>query len=594
MCGIGGILFSKVSEDVLFQRIKKLAQAQSHRGPDDQQTLLRKNHGFCHQRLSLIDKEGGKQPFYDQSRRYLIVYNGEIYNYEILRSELKNSYQFSSNSDTEVVLAAYLIWGESCLDKFIGMFSFLIWDTLSETGFAARDPLGVKPFVFYASNTEFVFASEIKAIVACLDHRLRINKNSLAEYVVAPMLSGVEDAILEGISFLGAGEKLLINKEGIKRSSYSNFSIVPGSNSLEENIRLLKFELEESTRLSLKADFPVGSFFSGGLDSSILTALAVKHQPLGNKAFTVRFQNHEQINFDINSIVNSDDFPYAKAYAESLAIPMEAVVLDTESILTALNTLGRINDRIPAWEQELSQHFLSSIASNEFKAVLVGDAADETNYGYFFLLNEQVNYGPLGLLNLFGGEKRSSLLSNDIQKSIKPLEFLNEKYTKLVSKNGFTFNGSQKDRILAMSCLVYKRWLGRLLHNGDVHTMNFGLEARVPFANQNVLKIVAGIDPDMGFYQSNEKNVLKNAARGIIPDYIINRKKSALPRDPRMGPFYQEILKNKLADQRDFVEEYLNYEGLLALSSQKRIEETDRMILFNMISLLNWGQHYAN
>src|SRR5690606_21085344 len=105
------------------------------------------------------------------------------------------------------------------------------------------------------------------------------------------------------------------------------------------------------------------------------------------KAFTIRFQNHEQINFDINSIVNSDDFPYAKAYAESLAIPMEAVVLDTESILTALNTLGRINDRIPAWEQELSQYFLASTASKEFKAVLVGDAADETNYGYFFLLN---------------------------------------------------------------------------------------------------------------------------------------------------------------------------------------------------------------
>ena len=594
MCGIGGILFSKVSEDVLFQRVKKLAQAQSHRGPDDQQTLLTKNHGFCHQRLSLIDKEGGKQPFYDQSRRYLIVYNGELYNYEILRSELKNSYQFSSNSDTEVVLAAYLIWGESCLDKFIGMFSFLIWDTLSETGFAARDPLGVKPFVFYASNNEFIFASEVKAIVACLDYKLRINKNALAEYVVAPMLSGVEDTILEGISFLGAGEKLLINREEIRRSCYSNFSIVPGSNSLEENIRSLKFELEESTRLSLKADFPVGSFFSGGLDSSILTALAVKHQSVGNKAFTVRFQNHEQINFDKNSIVNSDDFPYAKAYAESLAIPLTPVAVDTEAILAALNTLAGINDRIPAWEQELSQHFLSKKASKEFKAVLVGDAADETNYGYFFLLNEQVNYGPLGLLDLFGGEKRCSLLSKDIQKAVKPLEFLNEKYTQLVNKNGFTFNGNQKDRILAMSCLVYKHWLGRLLHNGDVHTMNFGLEARVPFANQNVLKIVGGIDPDMGFYQSNEKNVLKNAAKGIIPDYIINRKKSALPRDPRMGPFYQKILEKALDQQRDFVEEYLNYEGLLALSKQKRIEETDRMILFNMISLLSWTQHYAN
>lgn len=593
MCGIGGILYSKDSGESLLKRIKKLEHAQLHRGPDDRQTVVHQNHAFCHQRLALLDEKGGKQPFYDQSGRYLIVYNGEIYNYEALRAELSNSYEFVSRSDTEVVLAAYLVWGEDCLHRFIGMFSFLIWDTLSQTAFAAVDPLSVKPFVYYQSDTEFIFTSEVKGILACLDEKPQINIEALTEYVVAPMLSGVESTIYEGISIIQGGEKLNISKEKTVKSSYYNFTQRQGISTSEQLIRYLMENLEESTKMSLKADFPIGSFFSGGLDSSLLSSLAVKLKAPGHRAFTVRFQDHEQINFDKNSIVNSDDFPYAHQLAEDLHLPMEPVTISTENILNGLSVLPIINDRIPAWEQEFAQHFLSKAASQNFKAVLVGDAADETHYGYFFLLNPQVNHRPLGLLQKFGAEKRCSFLSEKIQKDLLPLDFLNQKYTQLVEENGFSFKGNEQDKILAMSCLIYKRWLGRLLHNGDIHTMNFGLEARVPFANLNVLEVAGHIGPAMGFKNGEEKHLLKITAKNWLPNYIVNRKKSALPRDPRLGTQYQVILKNLLQETGEFIEDYLNLKALTALCKQKTIEENDCMMLFNMICLLKRVQYDA-
>ncbi|GAA5038166.1 asparagine synthetase [glutamine-hydrolyzing] 3 [Marivirga lumbricoides] len=593
MCGIGGILFSKDSDEPLLKRVKQIEQAQLHRGPDDRQTAVHQNHAFCHQRLALLDEKGGKQPFYDASERYLIVYNGEIYNYEDLRKELSNAYQFITRSDTEVVLAAYLVWGEDCLNRFIGMFSFLIWDTHTETAFAAVDPLSVKPFVYYQAGEEFVFASEVKGILASLDRKPSICIEALTEYVVAPMLSGVENTIYRGIAILQGGEKLHISKDKVVRSSYYNFTQRQGASTREQFIRYLGYNLEESIKMALKADFPVASFFSGGLDSSILSALALRNKTAGHRAFTVKFQDHEKIIFSKSSIVNSDDFPYAKQLAEDLKLPMQAVTMTNKSILSALNNLAIINDRIPAWEQEFSQHFLSQAASKDFKAVLVGDAADETNYGYFFLLNPQVNHSPSGLLQRFGGEQRASLLSKKIQKEIHPTAFLNKKYTQLVERNGFSFSGNQQDKILAMSCLIYKRWLGRLLHNGDIHSMNFGLEARVPFANKNLLEVVSHIGPEMGFKNENEKYLLRMVAKNWLPDYITNRKKSALPRDPRLGAKYQAVLKSLLLQMDDFVEDYLNLNTLSALCELKTIEENDRMMLFNMICLLKRVQHDA-
>lgn len=594
MCGIGGILFAADTETVLRKKIETISNTQRHRGPDDACTLVLGRHALCHQRLSLLDAAGGTQPFSDPTGRYHIVYNGEIYNHATLREALRPHYDFQTRCDTEVVLAAYLVWGRDCLERFIGMFAFLVWDTQLQQAFAARDPLGVKPFVYTVVNGTLYFASEIKALLPVLDQAPLPDAGRLAEFVLAPSLSGNgPHTIFQNIHYLEPGTVLLFSQEGLRLSTWYQFNWQDTNANEYTLIGALDDALQQSVRLSLQADVPVGTFLSGGLDSSLLTMLAARYSKTPLEAFTIAFENHGEIHFDPGTIVNADDLPFAREVAKQTGARFHQVTIQHPSLEDSLRELARINERIPAWEQEFSQHHLSRAASKHVKAVLVGDAADETNYGYYFLLNDKVNNSPLGLMELFGGEKRAGMLAPSLRRQLAPLQMLDAEYRQLVSKAGVQFGRSARENILAMSVLVNRRWLGRLLHNGDIHTMHYGLEARVPFANRNMLYAVAQVGPALGFKQGIEKYLLRQVALRHMPAALALRKKSSLPRDPRLGPAYQEILQKLLATNNDFIDTYLHRPALEALSRQASLPEQDRQLLFNMISLIQWAHHYA-
>ena len=592
MCGIGGILYSTEGRDSLHKKISLIQARQQHRGPDEQRSLVFDRHAFCHQRLSIIDAPGGQQPFYDASGRYLIVYNGELYNYLELKKALSENYPFQTNSDTEVILAAYLVWGEACLQRFNGMFAFLIWDTKLETAFAARDPLGVKPFVYTYQRSTFIFASEVKALIPVIESSPDIDLYMLAEYLIAPSLSGGGDkSILKNICYLEPGTYLQITPQGIHTEKYYRFNW--HQSALNENalVHSMTAALEQSVLLSLRSDVPIGIFLSGGLDSSLIAAIAAKQATPPSAAFSIAFTNHKDLHFDPSTIVNSDDLPYAFELAQQLGLPLQPITAHHPSLFDSLNQLSIINDRIPAWEQEISQHFLSREASKHVKTVLVGDAADETNYGYFFLLNEEITNSPLGLITQFGGAQRIDLLAPHLQKQLKPLDYLENHYRNIANQSGFDFKKGGVESILAMSTLVHRRWLERLLHNGDIHTMRFGLEARVPFSNRNVLDIACQVYPNHGFKGGVEKSILRKAAARWLPPHFCTRKKSALPRDPRHGNAYQEILRKLLAEKNNFVDAYLNRKTLTTLCDLKVINENDRMSLFNVISIILWARN---
>ena len=596
MCGIGGILFSTDSGEVLQKKISRLNTLQRHRGPDGQFQKIFGMHGLCHQRLALLDAAGGQQPLADPSGRTFIVYNGELYNYRELKEELSGRYAFQTNCDTEVVLAAYLIWGEACLDRFNGMYSFLIWDTEAESGFAARDPLGVKPFVYHYQSPTLLFASEIKALLPVLDKQPGLDEYALAEYLIAPSLSGGGPAaLLKGICYLEPGHFLRINRQGLSVHQYYSFNWGGGAlrDGEEELTELVGSAIEESVRLSLRADVPVGIFLSGGLDSSLIAAIAARHAGYSPKAYTITFAQHDQIHFDPATIVNSDDLPFARELGGLLGLPFREVPATYPSLPGMLQQLALINDRVPVWEQEFAQHFLSRSAAQEVKAILVGDAADETHFGYFFLLKAAVNNSPLGLINQFGGQERQWLLHPDLRRRLKPMHWLEERYRALAQQAGHCFGTSPEENILAMSTLVYRRWLERLLHNGDIHTMHFGLEARVPFANRSMLEAACRVYPAAGYKDGVEKNVLRRAAEQWLPAAFTGRKKSSLPRDPRLGAAYQSILYALLKDRNEFVATFLDKTALIALCQQKLISENERMTLFNVICLLYWAECYA-
>lgn len=593
MCGIAGIIFSNDNSENLLSRANRMKTSLIHRGPDEQNTVQLNQAVLTHTRLSLLDIKGGKQPFCDNSGRYWLTYNGELYNYLELKSQLENHYPFRTRSDTEVIIAAYIHWGNSCVKHFDGMFSFFIWDNVDLTGFAARDPLGVKPFVYCKSRDEFMFASETKAILKAIKSCVKINKIALAEYITVPCLSGVRHSLFEDINHLGAGQTLTINRDKMTVNTYYDYKVCQETNSSFNDCKNnLYNSLESSVKNTLRADVPIGSFLSGGLDSSIITTLATTANEKITQAFTIRFDNHDKINFDDSSIVISDDKPYVEELNDHLPIQLHRVNASLNELTAALPDLAATNDRLPAWEQELSQYFLAKAAQNHVKAIMVGDAADETHFGYFFLLNSNVNHGPSGLMSVFDSELRSQCLSLDIQNDLSPVNFFNDEFTQLVQNAGYKFNGNHEDRVAAMTYLIVKLWLGRLLHNGDIHTMRFSVEARVPFANQEVINAASLIPPKFGYNNATEKYCLREAFKENIPSSIYGRKKSALPRDPRLGKIYQKKLKNLILEERDFVEEYLNHNFILVLCHKPQLTENERILLFNLISLLYWKRCY--
>ena len=585
MCGIAGILFYQGCAENLIQKAEIFNITQRHRGPDAQHYLVLGQHLLCHQRLTFMDAAGGNQPFSDITGRYFIVFNGELYNHAELKKELESRYQFQTYSDTEVVLAAWLVWKEHCLQRFNGMFSFLIWDRIEEKAFVARDPLGVKPFVYYRYGATFIFASEIKALLKVIDKSVEVNPFALVEYVIAPYFSGGgKQSIFKEIMYLEPGCYLYLDRNGVSEKRYVRSGWNLSHSTEKEHIAKLSVAIEESVRVTLGAETNLGVFLSGGLDSSLIASIASRYLKHPLMAFSVAFENHEDIHFNPETIVNSNDLPYARILSEQLNLPLHQTV-----VTPCINDLCVINDRIPAWEQEFSQHVLASCAAKHVKAVLVGDAADETHYGYFFLLNQN----PLSLLQAFGADARLRMLSPSIIAATEPVPYLNEQYHAIANEAGFVFDKTIEENHLAMSSLIQRRWLQRLFHNGDIHTMNYSLEARVPFANQNVLEISSLIPPALGFKNGVEKNLLRQVASQWLAPEFATRKKSALPRDPRLGTYYQAVLTSLLEEKNDFIDTFLNRQSLEKLCKTRAINENDRMILFNMTSLILWGNKYA-
>ncbi len=589
MCGIGGILFS---DQGLVHRLTLMQAAMGHRGPDDQGIFVSEEAGLAHTRLALLDLEGGRQPRVDPSGRYALVFNGEIYNHQELRAQLRD-FDFRTGSDAETLLAAWMRWGQGCLPRLQGMFAFVIWDGRLRRAFAARDALGVKPLVYAVSGQEVVFASEARAILA-QGHAARVDEEALVEVVVAPAFSGVRRSMFEGIRHLPAGCLMNVDQRGVRVERWwePRFCGAPEVDDDELAARL-RGALERGVERAMRADVPVGIFLSGGLDSTALAAIAARHcagQALA--AFTIRFEDHDQIGYRGDAIVVSDDAPFAEAAAEALGLELIRVVATQRELSEAVARVAAQNDRVPAWEQELSQDALARAARGRRKAVLVGDAADETHFGYFFLLDDAVNRSPLALIERFGARQRAAFLSERLRRDHDPLRALPLTYQRLVEAEGYSFDGPPEARVQAVSCLVRQLWLGRLLHNGDAHTMAHGVEARVPFADLEVLACAQATAPSQGWRGGVEKHTLRQAVAPLLPAAIATRRKSALPRDPRLGRLYQEALREVAAAEGDFVRQYLDAAQIEGLSSKPDLSDNERATAFTLLALLHWKRHH--
>lgn len=584
MCGIAGIVDFTRPADAHASRVAAMRVRLRHRGPDGEGDFAADHVTLAHTRLSILDHAGGAQPMLSADGRYAIVYNGELANADALRRTL--DWSFRTRSDTEVVLAAYARWGEACALRLSGMFAFFVWDAALRRGLGARDRIGVKPFFYAREGDAFVFASEAHAIARTARTRARVDVAGVLETLVAPCFSGVAHSTFDGVVPLPPGHVVIVDERGARLEAYWDWSCGDDEDP-ERVVSQLREVLPGAIERSLVSDVPLGLFSSGGLDSAIIAATMARAISAPVRAYTVTFDDQARFDYARSAITGSDDTPYARDVASTLGLDAHLVHVGRDDIARDLREIAIANDALPVWEQEIAQHRLARAASASVKAVLVGDAADETHYGYHFLLDADALQGPGVILRRLGSVPvRREIAADPARDAVLSLEALAR------SKCG-GFDGDHASRVRAMTYLVVKRWLPRLLHNGDVHTMRSSLEARVPFADVELLELASRISPAVALRGGVEKWALREAARGSVPEHVRTRKKSALPKDLGVEPIFREEARKVLLEPPPLLTALVDTDAIAELLARPSpLEESERAILFRVITLAHWARHH--
>jgi len=541
MCGISGILsfggkYNK--EDIL-----KMNKVLSHRGPDDQGTYFDEFIGLGHRRLSIIDlSKAGHQPMSDESEKYWIIFNGEVYNYLEIREELiEKGHKFHSNSDTEVILKSYIEWGVECLQKFNGMWAFALWDQEKKELFCARDRFGIKPFYYYHKNGYFVFASEIKALLEARGIPRKPNYERILQYLGNYPLLENESTFFKDIFQLPASHYALIKKGEMKIERYWDIEkkSVEDIDAKERFLELFK----DSISLRLRSDVPVGTCLSGGLDSSSIVCVLNKMiDPTKQKTFSSCFEDKR-----------FDEREYIEEVLKATSVTPFYTFPDINYIYPQIEKIVWHQDEPFDSTSIFAQWSVMELAKKNGVIVLLdGQGSDEALAGYipykwYLLLDSFSNKNPvyllknsLGLFKSVKGYKdytnlsyykilkrlvASKFISKEKVKSNRSFylkkEFI-DKYKDNLKLNYSNRFGSRLENKLYHD--VYYSSLPRLLQYEDRDSMAFSLESRVPFLDYRFVEFIFSLPVSNKIKNGWTKYILRKAMKDILPEKIRCRK----------------------------------------------------------------------
>ncbi len=543
MCGICGIVDhtdKPISEPELWRMIRRIG----HRGPDDCGVRILGAAGLGHARLSIIDlSAAGHQPMANEDGTLWITYNGELYNYLDLRSRLEGRHSFRSRTDTEVILHAYEEWGEDCVRKFNGIFAFAIYDTVSRQLFAARDPVGVKPFYYSCSGGRFVFASEVKALFA-LDLSPAVAKENVAEYLMYGWLAD-ERTLFAGVKSLEPGHHLSVKAPAEVRVTryYAPASRVDPQEYQrwnrarpEEVVEHCSQLLEQSVTGQMISDVPVGTLCSGGVDSSLVTALALRHN-----------RQTQIFNVSLSDDAGLSEEPYARAVAEHLGIDIHYYHLDRRRFREALVETIYHSD-FPLYNlNAVPVYYISRVArENGVKVLLAGEGGDELFGGYSWryerlyrnvrmrrrygrwvagLLHRTMDLAHLYPESLFHHNFRAT--ADDVGNA---LHFASGFFRRAAryeeSLSAYSFLARPEERHAQAAMLTdIREYLEHLLNREDKHTMQASVECRVPLLDLRVVEFAINLPYKYKVHRHEGKWLLKNVAERYLPRAVIYRPK---------------------------------------------------------------------
>ncbi|MEC5423030.1 asparagine synthase (glutamine-hydrolyzing) [Virgibacillus sp. C22-A2] len=536
MCGITG--FIDWQRDVRAERsaLKKMTDTLTLRGPDDSQIWFDQHVAFGHKRLAVIDLEGGKQPMSKEVNgiTYTMVYNGELYNTEELRSELSSKgYQFNTTSDTEVLLIAYIEWQEDCVDYLNGIYAFAVWDERRQHIYMARDRLGVKPLFYYEDSGVFIFGSELKAILAHPDVKPEIDCSGLAEIFGLGPSRTPGHGLYKHVKELRAGHALSYSREGLKVWRYWNVSSRRHYDTIEETAEQVRNLFVDAVQRQLVADVPVSTFLSGGLDSSAITAIASNFFNGKDKGplitFSVDYEGNAEY-FKASKFQPSNDQPWIDKMVNHFSTEHHNEVITGDELAYYLKEAVYLRDQPGMADIDSSLLWFCRQIKQKTTVSLSGECADEIFGGYpwFHDLSESGNAGFPWMRSL---DSRIDLLHPEWKNKLDLKSYVYNRYQETIDETPRLYGENKQEAHRRELFYLNMHWfMAQLLDRKDRMSMGASLEVRVPFADHKLVEYVWNIPWEMKMVHGREKGILRKAMEGILPNDVLYRKKSPYPK----------------------------------------------------------------
>lgn len=532
MCGIAGWVDYKKDLRSRIGVLESMSEALAPRGPDEKGEWLSPECCFVHRRLVVIDRINGKQPMSRGS--YIICYNGEIYNTEELRQNLKRlGYRFHGHSDTEVLLCSYIEWGSGCLERLNGIFAFAVWNEIEKTLFLARDRAGVKPLFYYAYDGGIVFASEIKALLKNPLIEPVIDREGIASIMLLGPARIPSSGVFKGICALEPGCCACFDGGGISVRKYFRITAKKHEEDLDETAEHLCSLITDSVQRQLVSDVPLCTFLSGGLDSSIISAVAaqkLKQEGRRLNTFSVDYVGNRE-NFTSSLFQPDEDAPWIVKMSDFINSKHTNIEIDTPELTAALEESVYARDLPGMADVDSSLYLFCGEVKKAFPVALSGECADELLGGYPWYRNEQM-LNSKGFPWAQSTDERFGLIREELMGSdfsaAQYVEALADKTAKeadlLASDTPFDVKTRQ------MFMLNVYWFMQTLLDRKDRCSMAHGLEVRVPFCDHRIIEYAYNIPSEMKFFMGREKGLVRRAFEKILPYDVCWRKKSPYPK----------------------------------------------------------------
>ena len=545
MCGIAGQVDFGRDMRRMEEVMSGMSAVLAPRGPDASGEYCDSAAYLVHRRLIVVDPENGKQPM--TSGSFTIVYNGELYNTGELRAELiSRGAEFSGHSDTEVVLKCFIEYGEDCAAKFNGIFAFAVWDSAKRRLFLCRDRIGVKPLFYSFVAGGITFASEIKALLKHPEIKPVVTTEGVMDIMLLGPAKRVGGGVFRDISEIPPACCAWFDEDGFTMRRYWQLRAAPHTESFEETSAHVRELIADAVKRQLVSDVPLCCFLSGGLDSSVISAIAAEEfRKRGEKLSTwsIDYKDNHR-NFKASSFQPDEDAPWIVRMAEFIGSEHTDVVLDTPALTDALEDAVLARDLPGMADVDSSLYLFCREIKKRFPVALSGECADEIFGGYPWYHRRDVLFYD-GFPWSTAVPERAELMRRDISAADAEAH-VRRAYNESISHTDYLSTDNHEERRMReMYILNLEYFMATLLDRKDRMSMANGLEVRVPFCDYRIVEYAYNIPWSMKAWGGREKGLVRHAMQGVLPDDVLWRKKSPYPKTH--NPDYMHLLSERLS-----------------------------------------------